>query len=186
MFRKELVVTVRRKDGKVETRRVVVDKAGGGDLVTTWGFRLICCLFADVARGGGVSMDFVDLDGMSRSFGCISGDSSGFLGSGCVDRAPYIGFGSSNIAPSRSDYKLISEVGRVRGSTIADETTFTCSIVGSWTPDSDVTVCEVGLYMLVCDSSNVARYVLFDRSVLDPCVSVGAGETISVAYAFRF
>ena len=186
MFRKELVVTVRRKDGKVETRRVVVGGAGGGDLVTTWGFRLICCLFADVARGGGVSMGFVDLDGRSGSFDCIGGDSRVFLGSGCVDRGPYIGFGSSNIAPSRSDYRLISEVGRVRGFTVADGTAFTCSIGGFWTPDSGVTVCEVGLYMLVCDSDGVARYVLFDRSVLDPCVSVGAGETISVAYAFRF
>jgi hypothetical protein len=190
VFRKELVVTVKRRDGRVETRRVVVDKNvggdGGGDLVTTWAFRLICCFFAHTPAGTRVSFSFTDLDGVSRTQICISGVGAIFLSSWCVDRAPYIGFGSSNTAPSRDDYRLISEVGRVRGSTIADETTFTCNIGGSWTPDSDVTVCEVGLYMLVCDSSNVARYVLFDRSVLDPCVSVGAGETISVVYAFRF
>ena len=190
MFRKELVVTVKRRDGRVETRRVVVDKNvggdGGGDLVTMWAFRLICCFFAHTPAGTRVSFRFTDLDGVDRIQNCIDNVSVTFLSTICVDRAPYIGFGSSDVAPSRSDYKLISEVGRVRGSTIADETTFTCSIVGSWTPDSDVTVCEVGLYMLVCDSSNVARYVLFDRSVLDPCVSVGAGETISVVYAFRF
>jgi hypothetical protein len=190
VFRKELVVTVKRRDGRVETRRVVVGRNvggdGGGDLVTTWAFRLICCFFANTPAGTRVSFSFTDLDGVSRTQNCLDNVSGAFLGTSCADRAPYIGFGSSNIAPSRSDYKLISEVGRVRGFTVADETAFTCSIVGSWTPDSDVTVCEVGLYMLVCDSGNVARYVLFDRSVLDPCVSVGAGETISVAYVFRF
>ena len=190
MFRKELVVTVRRRDGRVETRRVVVDRnvggGSGGDLVTLWAFRLICCVFEDVFRGASVSFGFVDLGGASWTQVCIGGGGSDFLGSGCVDRGPYIGFGSSNIAPSRDDYRLISEVGRVRGFTTADETTFTCSIAGSWTPTNDVTVCEVGLYMLVCDSDGVARYVLFDRSVLDPCVSVGAGEMVSVAYVFRF
>jgi hypothetical protein len=190
VFGKEIVITVRRRDGRVETYRVAVDKVGdggrGGDLVTTWGFRLICCLFADVPRGAGVSIGFVDLGGTSRTQACIYGGTHNFLGSGCVDRAPYIGFGSSTVAPSRSDYKLVSELARVRGSRVADESAFSCSIVGSWTPTSDVTVCEVGLYMLVCDSGGVARYVLFDRSVLSPCVSVSAGDTISVAYVFRF
>ena len=71
MLRKEIIVTVRRRDGRVETRSVVVDKAGGGDLVTLWGFRLICCLFAKVPRGDTLSFDFVDLTGTSRSQFCI-------------------------------------------------------------------------------------------------------------------
>jgi hypothetical protein len=186
VFGKELVVTVRRKDGSVETRRVVVDKVGGGDLVTAWGFRLICCLFAVVPRGAGVVMDFVDLDGTSRSFSCANDDSYSFIGSGCVDRAPYIGFGSSDVPPSRTDYKLVSELARVRGSRVFDESSFSCIIVGSWNPDINVNVCEVGFYMLVCDVDAVASYVLFDRSVLSPCVSVSAGDTISVSYVFRF
>jgi hypothetical protein len=190
VFRKEIIVTVRRRDGRVETYRVAVDKNvggdGGGDLVTTWAFRLICCFFADTPRSTWRAIGFTDLGGTGRSQYCV-GDIGGiFLGNNCVDRAPYVGFGASNIAPSRSDYKLVSELARVRGSCIADESNFECRIVGSWTPASDVTVCEVGFYMLVCDSGNVARYVLFDRSVLDPCVSVGAGDTISVTYAFRF
>jgi hypothetical protein len=190
VFRKELVVTVKRRDGRVETRRVAVDKNvggdGGGDLVTTWAFRLICCLFADTPARTWVSFSFTDLGGAGRTQNCL-GDLPGiFLSTSCVDRAPYIGFGASNVAPSRSDYKLISELARVRGSRVADEGVFECRIASSWMPTSDVSICEVGLYMLVCDSGNVARYVLFDRSVLDPCVSVGAGETISVVYAFRF
>jgi hypothetical protein len=40
--------------------------------------------------------------------------------------------------------------------------------------------------MLVCTEGGKARFVLFDRSVLNPCVSVSAGETISVTYVFRF
>jgi hypothetical protein len=190
VFRKELVVTVRRRDGRVEMYKVAVDKnvggGGGGDLVTLWAFRLICCLFAVATRGTDVSFSFTDLGGVSRSTGCISRSVKDFPGSECVDRAPYIGFGSSSAPPSRSDYKLLVELVRVRGSRVVDESAFTCSIVGSWTPDSDVTVCEVGLYMLVCDSGGVARFVLFDRSVLSPCVSVSAGETISVVYVFRF
>jgi hypothetical protein len=190
VFGKELVVTVRRRDGRVETYRVAVDKAGDGghdgDLVTTWAFRLISCFFMDTPRSTWHGISFTDLGGTGRSNLCV-GDIGGiFLGNNCVDRAPYIGFGSSNIAPSRSDYKLVSELVKVRGSRIADESVFEIRIVGSWSPTSDVSVCEVGLYMLVCDSGNVARYVLFDRSVLDPCVSVTAGDTISVTYAFRF
>jgi hypothetical protein len=190
VFTKEIVVTVRRRDGRVETRRVVVDgKVGGdwgGDLTTLWAFRLICCMFAVVLRGTTVSFGFVDLGGVSRTQNCIATVSNNFLGSGCVDRAPFIGFGSSSTPPARTDYRLIGELARVRGFTYSDESAFTCSIVGSWSPDSDVTVCEVGLYMLVCDAGGVARYVLFDRSVLDPCVSVSAGDTISVTYTFQF
>jgi hypothetical protein len=190
VFRKEIIVTVKRKDGRVEVRRVVVDEkvsgGGGGDLVTLWAFRLICCVFTFALRGSTVSFDFIDLGGVSRTQRCIGTDSGDFFGSGCADRAPYIGFGSSSASPSRTDSKLLTELARVRGSRVVDESAFSCSIVGSWSPASDVTVCEVGLYMFVCDSGGVARYVLFDRSVLSPCVSVSAGETISVSYVFRF
>jgi hypothetical protein len=190
VFRKEIVVTVRRRDGRVETRRVVVDKNvdgdRGGDLVTLWAFRLICCVFAFVPKGSTVSFSFVDLGEVSRTQVCIGTTAYNFLGSGCADRAPYIGFGSSSTSPSRTNSSLLGELARVRGSYYVDESAFACSVVGSWSPASDVNVCEVGLYMYVCDGNGVARYVLFDRSVLDPCVSVSAGETISVTYVFRF
>jgi len=190
VLRKEIIVTVKRKNGRVETYRVVADeKVGGGqggDLVTLWAFRLLCCVFASVLKGSTVSFSFTDLSGLSRTQICIATVSNNFLGSGCADRAPYIGFGSSSTPPSRTDSRLLTELARVRGSHYVDESAFSCSIVGSWTPTNDVTVCEVGLYMFACDSGGVARYVLFDRSVLSPCVSVGAGETISVAYVFRF
>jgi hypothetical protein len=190
VFRKELVVTVRRRDGGIEVRRVVVDKSvgggSGGDLVTTWGFRLMSCLFANVVRWGIYSISFTELDGTSRSFACITPDSRSFLGSGCADRSLLIGFGSSNVLPVRTDYVLRSELAVVRASYTVDESLFTITIHGSWTPGTGVTVCEVGLYMVVCDSEGYARRVLFDRSVLDPCVSVGAGETVSATYVFRF
>jgi hypothetical protein len=190
VFRKEIIVTVRRRDGRVEARRVVVDeKVGdgqGGDLVTLWAFRIISCLFAVVPKGVTTSISFVDLSGVSRTQGCIYSHVPGFLSSICAERAPYIGFGSSPALPSRSDSRLYSELARVRGSTYSDESAFVLTIAGSWTPDSGVNVCEVGLYMYVCESSTVARYMLFDRSVLDSCIGVGAGETISVSYVFRF
>jgi hypothetical protein len=190
VFRKELIVTVRRRDGGVETYRVVVDKVGGGgrggDLVTTWAFRLISCLFLDVPLGAEHSISFTDIGGRARGNFCIGNVYGAFLGSWCVARAPYIGFGSSSVAPSRSDYRLVSELARVRASTVVDESVFELRIVGSWTPSDSVSVCEVGLYMHVCDRVNVARYLLFDRSVLSPCVSVPGGSTVVATYTFRF
>jgi hypothetical protein len=190
VFRKEIIVTVRRKDGRVEVRRVVVDEkvggGSGGDLVTLWAFRLICCIFSVAPRGTTVSFSFTDLSGASYTQRCIGTSSYDFLGTGCGERAPYIGFGSSSTPPSRTDYRLGFELARVRGSHYVDESAFSCSVVGSWSPTSDVTVCEVGLFMLVCTDNGDARFVLFDRTVLDPCVSVSAGETISVVYTFRF
>jgi hypothetical protein len=190
VFRKELIVVVRGKDGKVEERRVVVDKnvggGSGGDLVTLWGFRLISCLFADVVRWGSYSISFTELDGTSRSFVCISSDGFSFLGSGCGDRRVFIGFGSSSDLPVRTDYALRSHLATVRASYTVDESLFTITISGSWTPVSSVTVCEVGLFMDVCDIGGSSRRVLFDRSVLSPCVSVPAGSTVTATYVFRF
>jgi hypothetical protein len=190
VFRKELVITVKRRDGRVETYRVSVDKnvsgGGGGDLVTYWGFRLISCLFAEAVKGTSVSFSFVDLGGTGRSQVCIATTPGDFLASGCADRSLFIGFGSDSRSPTRSDYKLWGELAKVEASHFVDEANFTFSVVGVWTPNLDVSVCEVGLYMYVCDSGGVARYVLFDRSVLTPCITVSAGSTISVSYVFRF
>lgn len=182
------MVAVRRRDGRVEERRIVVDKKVGGnqseDLVTLWAFRLVRCLFAEVARGGGVSISFVDLTGASRTHICISGHNV-FLGSGCTDRYAFIGFGSDPTLPSRDNYRLLGELARVRAFQQVYEDDLRFVIYGSWSPDSDVSVCEVGLYLRVCDSGGGARFLLIDRSVLDPCIGVGAGEMISVAYTFQ-
>jgi hypothetical protein len=190
VFRKELIVTVRGRDGRVEVRRVVVDKnvggGSGGDLVTTWGFRLISCLFARVARGGTYSISFIELDGVSRSFACISGDLYGFLGSGCADRSLLIGFGSSSALPVRTDYALRSQLAVVQASYTVDENLFVITISGSWTPATSVTVCEVGLYIVACDSEGNPRNVLLDRSVFNPCISVSGRSTVTATYVFRF
>ncbi len=190
MFSKEITVTVRRRDGRVEARRVVVgEKEGGdrgGDLVTLWAFRLISCFFAEVARGGRVSFSFTDLTGSSRTQTCIGTSSTDFLGSGCGDRFLFIGFGSDPTPPSRDNYRLLGELARVRAFQQVFESDLRFAIFGSWTPDSDVSVCEVGFYLRVCDAGAGARFLLIDRSVLGSCISVGAGETISVAYTFQF
>jgi hypothetical protein len=189
VFRKELVITVRRRDGRVEERRIVVDKKVGdnqnGDLLTLWAFRLIRCYFLDVTRGTTVVIDVVDLGGTSRRPTCI-GNINAFLGSECTDRFTFIGFGSDPTPPSRTDYRLLGELARVRAFQLVFESDLRFVIFGSWTPDSNVTVCEVGLYLRVCDAGGVGRFLLIDRSVLDSCINVGAGETISVTYTFQF
>ena len=183
------MVAVRRRDGRVEERRIVVDKKVGDnqseDLVTLWAFRLVRCLFAEVARGGSVSFSFTDMSGTSRSQDCIRG-SYAFLSAGCTDRFLFIGFGSDSTPPSRDNYGLLGELARVRAFQQVFESDLRFFIYGSWVSDSDVSVCEVGLYLSVCDSGNVARFLLIDRSVLDSCINVGAGEAISVTYAFQF
>jgi hypothetical protein len=190
VFGKEIVVTVRRRDGRVEVRRVVVNEnvggGQGGDLVTSWAFRLLSCLFAPVSRGATVSFSFVDLDGVSRTQRCIGDSANDIVGSGCTDRAPYIGFGSSSTSPSRTNNRLLGELVRIRGDYNVDESGYSFSIRAYYSFDRDVAVCEVGLYMHVCDTNAVARYLLFDRSVLSPCVNVSAGDAIMVTYVFRF
>jgi hypothetical protein len=190
VFGKELVVTIVRRDGRVETYRVAVNRdvgdGSGGDLITRWGFLLFRCFFAEATRTLNISISFRDLTGASRSQYCITNYPYIFFGSGCTDRALFIGFGSDSSPPSRNDYRLLGELARVRASFSVDESNYVITISGSWTPDSDVMVCEVGLYIRVCDSGGVARYVLFDRSVLSPCRSVSAGETVVASYVFRF
>jgi hypothetical protein len=189
VLRRELVVAVRRRDGRVEERRIVVDKKVGDnqseDLVTLWAFRLVRCLFVEAGRGGRVTFSFTDIGGAGRSQDCIRGLNI-FLGSGCTDRYAFIGFGSDPTPPSRDNYRLLGELARVRAFQQVFESDLRFVIYGSWTSDSDVSVCEVGLYLRVCDSGGVARFLLIDRSVLDSCINVGAGETISVTYAFQF
>jgi hypothetical protein len=189
VFERELVVVVRRRDGRVEERRVVVGKKVGdnqnGDLLTLWAFRLIRCYFLDVTRGGRADIQIVDLGGTTRTASCIN-SINGFLGSGCTDRFTFIGFGSDPTLPSRTDYRLLGELTRVRAFQQVFESDLKFVIFGSWAPDSDVSVCEVGLYLRVCDTGGVGRFLLIDRSVLDSCIDVGAGETISVTYTFQF
>jgi hypothetical protein len=190
VFGKELVVTIVRRDGSVETYKVpvevVVDKAGGGDLITRWGFRLFYCIFAEASRTLNIEISFRDLTGATWSQRCITNYPYIFFGSGCADRALFIGFGSGSSPPSRDDYRLESELVRVRASLFVDESNYVITISGSWTPDSDVSVCEVGLYIRACDRYGYARFLLLDRSVLSPCRSVSAGETVSARYVFRF
>jgi hypothetical protein len=189
VFTRELVVSVRRRDGRVEERRIVVDSKVGdnqsGDLVTLWAFRLVRCFFVEVGRGGRVGFSFTDLSGVSRTQNCIT-EHNIFLGSGCTDRFAFIGFGSDPTPPSRDNYRLLGELTRVRAFQLVFEDDLRFVIYGSWTPDSSVSVCEVGLYLRVCDTGGGARFLLIDRSVLDSCISVGAGETISVTYNFQF
>jgi hypothetical protein len=189
VLRRELVVAVRRRDGRVEERRIVVDKKVGDnqseDLVTLWVFRLVRCLFAEAGRGGRVTFSFTDMGGTSRSQECIRGLNI-FLGSGCTDRYAFIGFGSDPTPPSRDNYRLLGELARVRAFQQVFDSDLRFVNFGSWSPDSDVSVCEVGLYLRVCDSDGGAGFLLIDRSVLDSCINVGAGETISVTYTFQF
>jgi len=192
VFSKSVVVEVVRRDGRREV--VVVGDVepevesgfeGGGDLGTLWLVRILGSVFANVARGAGVDVSFTDYGGAGRSQGFVGDVGGSFFGSGCGDRIHAIGFGSSDVPPSESDYRLLGEFARVDSSFTVDETGYAVSHSVMYTADVARVVCEVGLYLRVCDSDNALRTILFDRTVLSPCVSLNPGDTIGVAYVFR-
>ena len=182
-----MVVEVVRRDGR---REVVVvgggsEVDGGGDLATLWFLRILASVFVNATAGTSVTFTIVDSTNTTRTQTHVDGGlSSVFHGSGCGDRVYAIGLGSSSVPPSRSDYKLLGEFARLDTTFRLDESLYYISHSVMYTADVDRVVCEVGLYARACDNGGVLRTVLLDRTVLSPCVSVGAGEIIGVAYRF--
>ena len=160
-----------------------------GDLFTRNIILLFYHVFARLARGDSTGLVARDDTGTERIF-IIKGD----MGSGvhnlfntynCATGVS-IRFGSGSSPPSRDDYRLLFELVRVSASLSYDVSNYVITISGSWTPNINVSLCEVGLYIRACDRYGYARFLLLDRSVLSPCRSVSAGETVSASYVFRF
>jgi len=142
-----------------------------------------------LARGGSAVLGARDDTGVDRDFLIKVNMGSGVYNLFNTYNCPTgvsIRFGSGSSPPSRDDYRLLFELVRVSASLSYDVSNYVITISGSWTPNINVSLCEVGLYIRACDRYGYARSLLLDRSVLSPCRSVSAGETVSASYVFRF
>ena len=131
--------------------------------------------------------DFVDDTGTARTL--VVG-----YGSYCwdycyaTDRKYYIAIGTDNTSPSPSDYKLGNEIGSAEASepTVITDNYIGIRITSSIQVASDVTIWEVGLYLICCDDAgNKCRFLLL-RDVLSDGITYYAGEYVSVRYEIRF
>ena len=156
------------------------------DLTTLWWLRILSALLVNIVKGAYYSVSYTDTTGTSRTQNILyGGRSTEALSTGCGDHYTYIGFGSDPTPASDINYKLISELAVIPATVSVEETLFEIRIQAAYTPTTDVTVCEVGLYISACDSGGALRRILVDRTVLSPCIDVTAGSTISVLYKVK-
>jgi len=163
--------------------RIEVEKR---DLVLLWWFRFMTAFPVSIAKAGSYSISFTDVTGTGRTQTILLGArSTEAFTTGCGDHYTYIGLGSGSTPASESDYKLESEITTIKADVVVNEPDYEVRASIAYTPTTDVTICEVGLYISVCDSGGILRRILVDRTVLEPCITVTAGSTISVLYKVK-
>jgi hypothetical protein len=161
------------------------------DLATVWFMRIMRGVFGPTPVSGSWSETFVDTSGTSRTqnlkrdTGAASpGDYIFFNTNSCSNRL-WIGYGSSSVDPTRSDYRLGSKTAEGVAGVVADEIQGTLTISASFTMGTDTVVYEVGLEWEGCVASNATcgRF-LIDRTVFPGGLTVAAGQTLTVVYRF--
>jgi hypothetical protein len=192
---KMVVVEVRDPDGTL-VRRVTADeeqfraalelaRGSANDLLTLWIYRIIRGLLAPVDVLRAWTETFTDTTGTSRSqyIKANLGGPAVFNNTiNCANR-PWISYGSSSVAPTRTDYKLGSKLGDAVASMSFDEGARTITLTAGWTLAADAVVYEVGLEweMCVAGCATCGR-VLIDRTVFPDGIAVKAGQTMTVSY----
>ena len=140
----------------------------------------------NIAKATSYSISFTTVTGSGYTQTVLyGGRSTEALATGCGDHFTYIGLGSGSTPASESDYKLESEITTIKADVVVNEPTYEIRASVSYTPTTDVTICEVGLYISACDSGGVLRRILVDRTVLPECITVTGGTTISVLYKVK-
>jgi hypothetical protein len=193
----EVVVTDR--DGRV-IRRVAVNedlfnyvlergKENNLDTATAWFLRIMRGLFGPTITSGSWSETFTDTGGTSRTQ-TIKLGSTGFTAFNCTytcSNRLWISYGSSSVAPTRTDYKLGSKLSEGVAGVTTDETHGTVTISASFTMSANTTIYEVGLeWEMAVSSYGVCGRVLLDRTVFPDGITVLAGQTITIIYRFLF
>jgi hypothetical protein len=204
---KVLEVTVRNPDGIV-VRRIALNEdlfdellrrmngKDGIDMGTVWFFRILQALFALTPSGIRSSASYVDTGGVSRTqnfkdvmypYGTTSPDLSNFFNTGrCANRL-WIGYGSSSVSPTRTNFRLGNKLDEGLASITVNESLGVITLSVSFTVGSDTTIYEVGLeWEATVSSFNVCGRVLLDRTVFPDGIFVGAGQTVTFVYRFIF
>jgi len=158
------------------------------DLLTLFIFRTIRALLTPTGVGQNATVTFNDTGGTSRTVnikGSLSYVSGFFYNTVSCDNKFWISYGSDPTPPTRDDYKLKNKLGEGIASMTYDESSLTLTLTAGWTFSSSITIYEVGLEWEGCvsGSGGCGRF-LSDRTVFPGGISVGAGQTLSIAYKF--
>jgi hypothetical protein len=196
---KAVMLEVRDPDGTL-VKRVAVNEDllkeylerrregnGAEDLTTLWFFRLWAALLTPADAGISISFSFTDEGGTSRTQGAKGNMSTyGFFLNtyNCANKM-VIAVGTGAASPTRTDYKLTNKIAEAFATISVDEAALTITLSASFTFSADTVIYEVGLLWVGCvaTSATCGRF-LVDRTVFPNGISVGAGQTLSVAYVF--
>jgi hypothetical protein len=144
-------------------------------------------LFAPVLATGLVTFSAPDDTGFSKTFkvkDSLTSTYSYIFNTNSCPQGVRVRYGSGSTPPSRSDFKLVSEI-FVDDSPklIIDESRGFVLIQSDVIFRSDVTVCEVGLslYGTVAGGTTCGEFLL-DRTVFSPCRTIPAGTPYTVRY----
>ena len=152
------------------------------DFGTNWFGRMMAVLLNNVPRGTYATFSVVDVTGASRTVEAKRSISySLFNSTYSYDCGGYIGIGTGTTPPTRTDYRLESEVARLPASATFADGGDVVAVSATFTLTSDVYVTEVGLYLR--EGYNGCIWLL-DRSLLDAPVLFPTNTPMTVAYIF--
>jgi len=155
------------------------------DLGTDWFGRFLAALFKNTPLSGSETFDAYDTSGASHTIEVkFYARSYQFNATGDCDVGCYIGIGTGTTAPTKTDYKLASEVERKAASASYTDGGDYVKVCASFTLSTTTTIWEVGLYYK-CGydhGGSVGPIILLDRTVLDSGVDFEAGVPMGVCY----
>jgi hypothetical protein len=196
----ELIVTDR--EGRV-IRRVAINedlfnealKRDSNDFSTAWFIRILRALFEPLSTSGVSNASFTDTTGTARTqdfkkpmypSNSTAPALSDFLNTGYCYNRLWVSCGTGTTPPTRTDYKLESEVAEGVASLTVSEDIGIITVAGAFTFTADMVISEIGLkWEGVVSGYSLCGKVLLDRTVLDTPITVPAGTTLTVVYRFR-
>lgn len=191
MHKSVFVKVIDNETGKIIFRkrigRINIKKVLNGDLGTdVWG-KFLGSLLSYVPAGSTRGVTLKAEDGVD-TFIRTSIPLYGYLvfnDNYDVSLSSLIKLGTSNTPPARSQFKLQGTVLATLTPNVSYDTdTGMLQVTASWTPTSNVTVYEIGLFleMQYSGSSPYKKAFMLDRTVIAEGIPVNAGQTLAVGY----
>jgi hypothetical protein len=186
-----VIVEVRDQDGTL-VRRVTANeelfkvatklaRESENDLLTLWIYRIIKGLLTPAFSSQNITDIFVDTGGASRT-GYLKAPVAAniFNTTNPGPNRPWISYGNSSVAPTRTDYKLGNKLGDAPATMTYDESARIMTFTAGWTLTADATIYEVGLEWELYLGAQ-AR-ILVDRTVFPDGITALAGQTLTITY----
>jgi hypothetical protein len=186
-----VIVEVRNPDGTLVRRVTANEEAfkvatklareSGDDLLTLWIYRIIKGLLTPAFTNQFITETLVDTGGASRAANIKGNFSVNIFNTTFYGpNRPWISYGNSSVAPTRTDYKLGNKLGDAPATMTYDESARIMTFTAGWTLTSDVTVYEVGLEWELYPSTQTR--ILVDRTVFPDGITALAGQTLTITY----